>query len=192
MSVFSCIQNQIIKGGWSNMAEKKEEVKQEEFVEEQEQQEEVKGDTSKTEKKSTRTTKKKEDTPTSNKEVEELQSQIKTLESQLNEKDNSISELQTKLSNFETKAAEQTATIQQKDVELKLAQKGLSEFKEFFANVESENVDEQIEKFQSLMKKKELDNSFKPSDHKQDDKLSQAKNKGDLRGYLGQLMFGNK
>ena len=156
-----------------------------------EETEEVK-DAQKTQKKATKTTKKKEEPNTQSDELKALQADIESLKTQLNDKDSKLIELQTKLSDIETKSSEQLATIQKKDVELKLAQKGLTEFQEFFANVQPEKLDEQIEKFQSLMKQKEIDNSFKPNNYTQDDKLTQAKNKGDLKSYIGALFGANK
>lgn len=171
------------------MEETKVNEQDQEKVEQPEETKEEK-DTSKTQKKAHKTTNKKEDTNAQSDELKALQGEIESLKTQLSEKDNSIAELQTKVSEFETKSAEQLAAIQKKDVELKLAQKGLSEFNEFFSNVQPDKLDEQIEKFQSLMKQTEISNSFKPTSHKQDDAYAVAQSKGDVKSMLAQKFSG--
>ncbi|MGE8079249.1 hypothetical protein [Peribacillus loiseleuriae] len=112
-----------------------------------------------------------------------------SLKSQLEEYQTKITELEDKQLEIEEQAVEYVSTIQQKDISLKLAEKGLGEFKDFFSNVEPDKLDEQIQKFQHLVKQKEIDNSYKPTNHKQDDTYTQAKNKGDLKSMFGALLF---
>ncbi|GIN88465.1 hypothetical protein J6TS2_48510 [Heyndrickxia sporothermodurans] len=122
-------------------------------------------------------------------ELRIFKSENETLKAQVEEYQSKISELETKKQEFENQRAEFVATIQQKDISLKLAEKGLGEFKDFFSNVEPDKLEEQIQKFQQLVKQKEIDNSYKPTNHKQDDTYAQAKNKGDLKSMFGALLF---
>ena len=41
--------------------------------------------------------------------------------------------------------------------------------------MEADKLDEQIDKFQQLVKQKEIDNSYKPTDHKNDDAIQWLK-----------------
>jgi chromosome segregation ATPase len=126
-----------------------------------------------------------------NAEIDALKAEIEALKTQLAESQAKLQEYEKKQAEYEQKQNKYLATIQRKDVELKLAQKGLSEFQEFFMNVEADKLDEQIEKFQQLLKQKEIENSFKPNDYKKEDAYSVAKKKGDLKSMFSALMFGN-
>ncbi|MEH7525027.1 hypothetical protein V7149_17365 [Bacillus sp. JJ1503] len=140
--------------------------------------------------------KEKKSTKNQNTEIKKLEDELitfksenETLKAQVEEYQNKVSDLETKKQEFEKQRADYVATIQQKDVSLKLAEKGLGEFKEFFSNIEPDKLDEQIQKFQQLVKQKEIDNSYKPTNHKLEDTYTQAKSKGDLKSMFSSLLF---
>lgn len=111
-----------------------------------------------------------------NEELKPLQEQVKELEKfkPVEKTDAEIALEQKQLELFE------------KEKNLILKEKGLAEFGEFFNVQKIEELDEQIEKFNNVLKEKKIDTSFKPDNHKQQtDKYSQFEKEGNTVGMIG-------
>lgn len=128
-------------------------------------------------------------------QLKSLESKNKTLESKFKKLQKELKEKEAEFASYkeeaETKLNQFHVQVNRKDVELKLAKNNLSEFEELFANIDSDKVDEQIEKFKELMKQKQIDASFKPNAYKADDAYATAKQRGDLKSMLKMKFFNN-
>lgn len=86
------------------------------------------------------------------------------------------------------KALEQKqADLWQKEVSLTLKSEGLEAFAEFFNVNDTDELNVKVKKFKAIINDMNIDNSYKPSDHKSTDKYSNAKSKGDTLGMIKAL-----
>lgn len=76
------------------------------------------------------------------------------------------------------------AELWQKEISLTLKEHGLQEFAEFISATDEKELTKQVETLKAILAKKGLDNSFRPSEHKQTDKYSLAESKKDTAGMI--------
>lgn len=94
------------------------------------------------------------------------------------------------------KALEQKAAeLWQKEVGLTLKEHGLDAFADFIDATDTDGLTKQVESLKTILAKKGLDGSYKPSDHRNNDKYSLAEQKGDttqmIAHKLSKFMFKN-
>jgi phage shock protein A len=115
----------------------------------------------------------------SKEEVQEMLTQYET----------KIAELEKNIADFET-VKQQYSELQKTNIttQIKLeATKAGLEPEEVFDLIESDDVkkaQEKINKLLELKKKQDIDNSYRPTDHKPDDSYSQFEKSGNVEGML--------
>ncbi|QNG59436.1 hypothetical protein H4O14_16795 [Bacillus sp. PAMC26568] len=72
-----------------------------------------------------------------------------------------------------------------KEVSLEVKAAGLEKFAEFFNVQKIEDLQPQIEKFNSLLNEFKVENSYVPNDHKPQDKYSKFESEKDTKGMIG-------
>jgi len=110
------------------------------------------------------------------------------VEQMLSEYESKIQELEKSIADFET-VKQQYSELQKVNVAVaiknEMLKAGLDE--SYFDLVEAEDVkkaQEKINKLVELKKKQDIENSYKPNDHKPDDSYSQFEKSGNVEGML--------
>ncbi len=110
-------------------------------------------------------------------ELNPLQEQIKELEKfKPVEKSDKEKEIESKERN-----------LFEKEKGLVLKENGLQDFADFFAVGDVEELNTKVTAFKELLNNLKIDNSYKPTDHKQTDKYSVAKENKDALGMIKAL-----
>lgn len=167
---------------------------------EQEQQQEVEKKETQTqqqeqpeqeEKKETKPTKRKPATKKSVSEdvIKEKDEQIETLQQENESLQAKITQHEQTIQSLELKIQELQQQLNSQSVLAKLAQNGLTEFSDFFANVSADKVDEHISKFKEKLQQQTIANGYVPSSHTTDSKYEQAKKSGNLMDMIKLKMF---
>ena len=81
---------------------------------------------------------------------------------------------------LETKEAE----LWDKEKSLHIKEKGLSDFADFFSGNTIEDLDKSIEKFNTIMEAKKLNNSYIPDGHKTTNAFAEAEKNKDTQGMI--------
>ncbi|MDH4618079.1 MULTISPECIES: hypothetical protein [Brevibacillus] len=106
--------------------------------------------------------------------------------------ENELNPIQTELTKYKPaeksdaeKALEaKQADLWQKEVTLTLKSEGLDAFAEFFNANDSDELTAKVNKFKSIINDMNIDNSYKPSDHKSTDKYSQHEKSNNVVGMI--------
>ena len=111
------------------------------------------------------------------------------VEQMLSEYESKIQELEKSVADFET-VKQQYSELQKTNITTQIrleATKAGLDPEEVFDLIEAEDVkkaQEKINKLVELKKRQDIDNSYKPSDHKADDSYSQFEKSGNVEGML--------
>ena len=82
---------------------------------------------------------------------------------------------------LETKEAE----LWDKEKSLHIKEKGFADFADFFSGNTIEDLDKSIEKFNTILEAKKLNNSYQPEGHKSTNTYAQAEKTGDTQSMIG-------
>lgn len=85
----------------------------------------------------------------------------------------------------EKEIEEKEKELWQKEKSLHIKEKGLSDFADFINGESLEDLDKSIEKLNTILEAKKLNNSYIPQDHKTTDAYSIAEKNKDTQGMIG-------
>ncbi|ADL07753.1 hypothetical protein [Thermosediminibacter oceani] len=88
-------------------------------------------------------------------------------------------------SDAEKALEEREKALFQKEVELILKEHGLEDFKDFFVVNSIDELKPKIEAFKKILDSQKLNNSYKPSDHKNNDAYSRYASEKNAVGMIG-------
>ncbi|WHX32889.1 hypothetical protein QNK09_12060 [Brevibacillus agri] len=119
--------------------------------------------------------------------VEGLQTEIEALKVQMAELEQFKPKVKTE---HEIEIEQKQKALFEKEIELELKAANLHEFKDFFKPDNVEQLTEMIKTFQELLNKRRVPTGFIPTDHKQQDKYTQAKSQGNVKDMIKAKLFG--